>query len=250
MRLKLSPPSSLGPTVPPVDPPLLRMESHEVRAPQLWRRPHAKIYSYNQDFSANYYSVETPPPHTTLYTPFVAHAGLRQGQGQTGNLLWQTLREDPVTGGFWAGDEEAWGEVGRVNMSAVRYWLLIIEMTAFPPLLTWILSWWDLSVNRSRKRTWTQVSSTDSYQTCDWVVQFTPRTRSCEAARTTPTSTPSWPPPCWGITTSRSSTSSRLEDPYMPRFNICKMFICWERGQIYEQKKLGECVVDTPNNKF
>ena len=34
------------------------METTEVRAPQLWRRPHAKIYSYNQDFSANYYSVE------------------------------------------------------------------------------------------------------------------------------------------------------------------------------------------------
>ena len=34
------------------------MDSHELRAPQLWRRPHAKIYSYNQDFSANYYSVE------------------------------------------------------------------------------------------------------------------------------------------------------------------------------------------------
>ena len=33
------------------------MESTEVRAPQLWRRPHAKIYNYNQDFSANYYSV-------------------------------------------------------------------------------------------------------------------------------------------------------------------------------------------------
>ena len=29
----------------------------DVRAPQLWRRPHAKIYGYNQDFSANYYSV-------------------------------------------------------------------------------------------------------------------------------------------------------------------------------------------------
>merc|ERR1712032_278062 len=28
----------------------------DVRAPQLWRRPHAKIYGYNQDFSANYYS--------------------------------------------------------------------------------------------------------------------------------------------------------------------------------------------------
>merc|ERR1712062_460466 len=28
----------------------------DVRAPQLWRRPHAKIYTYNQDFSANYYS--------------------------------------------------------------------------------------------------------------------------------------------------------------------------------------------------
>ena len=35
------------------------METTEVRAPQLWRRPHAKIYSYNQDFSANYYSVES-----------------------------------------------------------------------------------------------------------------------------------------------------------------------------------------------
>merc|ERR1712061_37042 len=34
----------------------LTMETTEVRAPQLWRRPHAKIYSYNQDFSANYYS--------------------------------------------------------------------------------------------------------------------------------------------------------------------------------------------------
>ena len=33
------------------------MDSTEVRAPQLWRRPHAKIYGYNQDFSANYYSV-------------------------------------------------------------------------------------------------------------------------------------------------------------------------------------------------
>jgi len=32
------------------------MDSTEVRAPQLWRRPHAKIYGYNQDFSANYYS--------------------------------------------------------------------------------------------------------------------------------------------------------------------------------------------------
>ena len=30
----------------------------DVRAPQLWRRPHAKIYGYNQDFSANYYSVK------------------------------------------------------------------------------------------------------------------------------------------------------------------------------------------------
>ena len=29
----------------------------DMRAPQLWRRPHAKIYGYNQDFSANYYSV-------------------------------------------------------------------------------------------------------------------------------------------------------------------------------------------------
>ena len=38
------------------------MEGHEVRAPQLWRRPHAKIYTYNQDFSANYYSVETSEP--------------------------------------------------------------------------------------------------------------------------------------------------------------------------------------------
>merc|ERR1712243_131792 len=32
------------------------MDSTEVRAPQLWRRPHAKIYGFNQDFSANYYS--------------------------------------------------------------------------------------------------------------------------------------------------------------------------------------------------
>ena len=39
----------------------VRMETTEVRAPQLWRRPHAKIYSYNQDFSANYYSVDTGP---------------------------------------------------------------------------------------------------------------------------------------------------------------------------------------------
>merc|ERR1711915_676710 len=35
---------------------LKMMDSTEVRAPQLWRRPHAKIYGYNQDFSANYYS--------------------------------------------------------------------------------------------------------------------------------------------------------------------------------------------------
>merc|ERR1712029_968368 len=34
----------------------MMMDSTEVRAPQLWRRPHAKIYGYNQDFSANYYS--------------------------------------------------------------------------------------------------------------------------------------------------------------------------------------------------
>ena len=33
------------------------MDATDVRAPQLWRRPHAKIYGYNQDFSANYYSV-------------------------------------------------------------------------------------------------------------------------------------------------------------------------------------------------
>merc|ERR1712061_107192 len=33
-----------------------RMDATDVRAPQLWRRPHAKIYGYNQDFSANYYS--------------------------------------------------------------------------------------------------------------------------------------------------------------------------------------------------
>ena len=36
---------------------LFRMDATDVRAPQLWRRPHAKIYGYNQDFSANYYSV-------------------------------------------------------------------------------------------------------------------------------------------------------------------------------------------------
>ena len=33
------------------------METEEIRAPVLWRRPHAKIYTYNEDFSSNYYSV-------------------------------------------------------------------------------------------------------------------------------------------------------------------------------------------------
>merc|ERR1712215_623145 len=31
------------------------MDMEDIRAPVLWRRPHAKIYSYNQDFSGNYY---------------------------------------------------------------------------------------------------------------------------------------------------------------------------------------------------
>jgi len=31
------------------------METEEIRAPVLWRRPHAKIYSYNQEVSGNFY---------------------------------------------------------------------------------------------------------------------------------------------------------------------------------------------------
>ena len=33
------------------------MGSEDIRAPILWRRPHAKIYSYNQEFGGNYYQV-------------------------------------------------------------------------------------------------------------------------------------------------------------------------------------------------
>eukprot|EP00092_Neocalanus_flemingeri_P022588 GFUD01024496.1.p1 GENE.GFUD01024496.1~~GFUD01024496.1.p1 ORF type:complete len:146 (+),score=50.72 GFUD01024496.1:44-481(+) len=31
------------------------MDTEDIRAPVLWRRPHAKIYSYNQEFGGNYY---------------------------------------------------------------------------------------------------------------------------------------------------------------------------------------------------
>eukprot|EP00090_Calanus_glacialis_P022402 TRINITY_DN3456_c0_g1_i7.p1 TRINITY_DN3456_c0_g1~~TRINITY_DN3456_c0_g1_i7.p1 ORF type:complete len:223 (-),score=78.21 TRINITY_DN3456_c0_g1_i7:71-739(-) len=31
------------------------MNSEDIRAPVLWRRPHAKIYSYNQELGGNYY---------------------------------------------------------------------------------------------------------------------------------------------------------------------------------------------------
>ena len=61
----------------------------DMRAPQLWRRPHAKIYGYNQDFSANYYSVWKWWIIQNLSSNDIlsADAGLCENKKPTGNIF-------------------------------------------------------------------------------------------------------------------------------------------------------------------
>ena len=96
-------------------------------APWAWRVTRLELPSSGGDLTPRYTpTTRTSAPTTTqlrchdlfilnFISAFVAYAGLCQGQGQTGNLLRQTLREDPAPAGCRAGDEEAGGEVGRVE---------------------------------------------------------------------------------------------------------------------------------------